>query len=167
VTINYKALGQILGGRPNPLKLVVPTAPPAGDDAMRYAAEPAPPRAPAIPTQPAPQAPPQPVDVLLAALNAAADDACRAALIVAAPNTVRQELAGALAYREMTTVARNAPLDALVVALDATADDGRRGALLSAASPTVRAALAEQLFWRNVTTDDAQQQYLGLLGLCE
>jgi hypothetical protein len=163
VTINYKALGQILGGRPNPLKLVVPTQP----HAMQREA--VPPRAApvAIAVQPAPEAPPQPVDVLLAALDGAADDACRAALIVAAPNTVRQELAGALAYRELTTDARNAPLDARVVALDATADDAQRVALLSAASPTVRAALAEQLFWRNVTTDDAQQQYLALLGVAE
>jgi hypothetical protein len=166
-TINYKALGALLsGGRPNPLKLVVSTDRPAHDDAVPRGAVATRMAAPVLmESPPAVVAPPRPVDVLLAGLDAAADDSQRTALLATTTPTVRQELAAALAHRQMTTPPRNAPLDALVAALDGAADDAQRAALLSAASPALRAALADHLFWRNVTAGDAQQQYLAQLGV--
>lgn len=154
MTFSYKSLGNLLRGRPNPPKQVSSIEPPAFDEA--------PDPVPAVIDSPPTVLLPRPVDVLLAALDAADNDPQRAALLAAAPATVREELAGALTYRQMVTPPRNAALDTLVATLDGAADDAQRAALLSGASPTLRAALADRLWWRNATPDDAQEKYLAL-----
>ncbi len=73
-------------------------------------------------------------------MDAAADDAHRAALIAASLPTVRQELSATLTYRETTTAACDALLAALVAAFDSATDNARRGVLLSAVRPTVASA---------------------------
>lgn len=178
MTIDYRrfrGLSRAFGGgssRPNPLKLVGDTALPASAEppAVLPAAEDDYDAAPAVPVQthvPARSTPPapaavlvSPVDTLLAALDAAADDVQRAALLAASSITVRDELAAALAHREMLAPPPHA---ALMAALDRAADDAQRAALLSAASRELRAELAEALWSRRMPVADAQQRYLDMI----
>jgi hypothetical protein len=113
---------------------------------------------------PAPAAAPvSAVDALLAALDATPTDLERGMLLESASVTVREELAGMLAYRAMTTPPPSVALDALMAGLDSAADDDHRAALLSAAPRELRTALADRLWWRRVSADDAQQRYLDML----
>jgi hypothetical protein len=177
MTIDYRRLARAFGGgsgRPNPLKLIAGTALPPN------AEPPAVPRdakddydaAPAMPAQThvLARSPPataialvSPVDALLAALDAAADDVQRAALLAAASVDVREGLFGALAYRALVAPLPNVALDTLVAALDSAADDAQRAALLTAASRELRAALADHLWWCRVPVSDGQQRYLDMI----
>jgi hypothetical protein len=180
VTINYRRLARALGGgsgRANPLKLVAGTALPrnAEPPAMPPAALPDvdDDAAPAVLLQthvperstPLPSAVPRidPVDTLLAALDAAPNDLERGYLLASASADVREGLSGALAYRALVVPPPNVALASLVAALDSAADDTHRAAVLSAASRELRAALADFLWWRRVPVGDAQQRYLDLI----
>jgi hypothetical protein len=178
----YRRLARAFGGdgsgRPNPLKLVGGTALPANAEHPAALADidaddehpAAPPDDDIAPSRvsmvrESPPAPAtvtiNPVDTLLTALDAAADDLERGYLLAAAPVDVRESLSGALAYRAMMAPPANAALlDTLMAALDSAVDDVQRGALLGAASRELRTALADRLWWRRVSVGDTQQRYL-------
>ena len=101
-----------------------------------------------------------PGDALLAALDAASDDAQRAALLAAASAQARAQLPATLAYRELVT-GRNPPLSALLCSLDDCADESGRAALLSATSPALLVELAEHL--RHGGLEDVTQHYMDML----
>ncbi|HEY2417981.1 MAG TPA: hypothetical protein VGH84_08675 [Steroidobacteraceae bacterium] len=87
-----------------------------------------------------------PGDLLLAALDAAGDDAQRALLLATSTVEAREQMSATLAYREFSTLAgRNPPLGALVAALDACGDEAARATLLAATSPALLVELAEHL----------------------
>jgi hypothetical protein len=165
VTIDYsrfRGLARALGGgRPSAdaalAAISVAPAPLPDIDA-------APPRPPQMLfSPPAPSAPYiDPVDKLLAALDAATDDAQCGALLAAASITLREGLAGALAHRAMVSPQPDVALDALMTGLDSAVDDTERAALLSAATRELRAALADRLWWRNISADVAQERYLDM-----
>jgi len=181
MTVDYsrfRSLARALRGdsRPNPLKLVAGTAlpprdaePPATlpdiDDADDDDLAPPPSRVLVKPEAPPAPATPyvNPVDTLMAALDAAGSDMERGYLLAAAPLTVRESLSGALAYSAMVAPQPNAALDALTTALDNAVDDAQRAALLSTAPRELRAALADRLWWRRVSADDAQLRYLAMI----
>jgi hypothetical protein len=175
MTINYRSLARALGGgsgRPNPLKLVAGTALPATTQAPTAPAALPDDDVDAAPTRtlvvtespPAPEAVRiNPVDTLLAALDAATDDVERSMLLASASADVREALSGALAYRAMVAPPPSVVLDALMAGLDSAADDTQRAALLSAASRELRAALADLLWWRRVPVSDGQQRYLDMI----
>jgi hypothetical protein len=132
-------------------------AQPAADDVEETPAYVAP--------QPAPPRPPRPVspgDVLLAALDAASDDAQRAALLAAASVEAREQLPAALSYRTMSTLrGRNPRLGALVAALDSCADESARAAHLAVTSPALLVELAEHL--RHDRCEVIAQRYMDML----
>jgi hypothetical protein len=172
MTIDYRRLARAFGsGRPNPLKLVAGTAlsaiteAPATAPAVLPDDDAAPTRA-AVATE-SPPAPAavlvNPVDTLLAALDAAPNDLERGYLLAAAPLTVREELSGVLAHHAMMEPPPSVALDTLMAGLDSAADDAQRAALLSAASRELRAELADRLWWRRVSVDDGQQRYLDMI----
>jgi hypothetical protein len=113
-------------------------------------------------TAPAPPRTLPPGDLLLAALDACSDDAQRAALLAAASLQAREQLPGALAYQEMSTLrGRNPPLGALVAALDGCADESARAALLATTRPALLVELAEHL--RHDKCDVIAQRYMDML----
>ncbi|HEX3912225.1 MAG TPA: hypothetical protein VHW71_01850 [Steroidobacteraceae bacterium] len=104
-----------------------------------------------------------PADLLLAALDAALDDAQRTALLTTARVEARDGLTAALAYREMSTLTgRNPPLGALVSALDGAADESARAVLLAASSPALLVELAEHLR-APPPGGDMERQYMDMM----
>jgi hypothetical protein len=109
-----------------------------------------------------------PVETLLAALDAAHDDDARATLLAAAPQEVREQLAHTLAYRRfIADVARELENDErkrsdFMRLLDAAVDDAARRALITATDPKF---LAEWR-WRARATEDAWlRRYMALVGV--
>lgn len=174
MTIDYRRLARAIGGnggQPRPRKPAAGAAQPTATEASTSPAAlpdddvaPPPLRVRIVTeSRPAPAvAYVSPVDALLAALDAAASDVERGYLLESTPVTVREELAGMLAYRAMTATPPSVALDALMAGLDSAMDDAQRAALLGAASRDLRTQLADKLWWRRVSADDAQQRYLDM-----
>ena len=109
-----------------------------------------------------------PVETLLAALDAADDDEARAALLAAAPQEVREQLSHTLAYRRfITDVARATEAeqhrrDEFTRSLDSAVDDAARIAIIRAADP----AMVAEWRWRARATEDAWlRRYMAAIGV--
>jgi hypothetical protein len=174
MTIDYRRLARAFGGnggQPRPRNSTTGAAQPEASEARTSPAAlpgddvaPSPSRV-RIVTESTPAPAPvvvSAVDALLAALDAAGSDMERGYLLESTSVTVREELAGMLAYRAMTATPPSVALDALMAGLDSAVDDAQRAALLSTASRDLRTQLADKLWWRRVSADDAQQRYLDM-----
>lgn len=174
-TVNYRALARAFGGgggsgsanaRKPPAHAALPP------DAEHPAPLPNVDAAPGAPLQthaPARSTPQpaaariDPVAELLGRLDAAANDAERAALLSITPEVLRDDLAAALAYKAMTTPPHVVGLEALVAALSGAEGNVERASVLSAANLEQRTALAEYLRCRIVPVIDVQRHYLSLV----
>jgi hypothetical protein len=108
-----------------------------------------------------------PAVVLSDALEAARDDGERAALLVAAPQQVRDRLSALLTYRRFVSGADapdpDAPFAELTRALDAAPDDNARLAVITAArqDPKRGSAFLREWRWRRTATSDGwRKRYL-------
>jgi hypothetical protein len=108
-------------------------------------------------------------DKLLAALDAARDDAERLALLNAVPRKVREELAAELCYRKFiadtaaAVAAERAALAAFSRELDEAPDDSARLRVIATAQadPGRGPAFVTEWSWqRNATEDDWRRRYL-------
>lgn len=112
------------------------------------------------------------VDALLAALDAAKDDAERAALIDAAPPQVRKRLNAALVYRRViygtpAEAAAERAYGEFTERLTAAVDDAARVRLIDAARADPQrgpAWLAEWSWRRTATSDEVMKRYFAALG---
>jgi hypothetical protein len=111
---------------------------------------------------------------LLAALDAAPDDAARIALLGAAPRRVRETLQSELIYRKVMTdssgecAAEAAAYAAFTRALDDAACDMARMAIIEAAERDPQrgpAWLAEWNWRRTATTEDWARRYFAAIGV--
>ena len=106
------------------------------------------------------------VDTLLAALDAAPDDATRAVVIAAAPLATLDALAATLAYRAFmagTTrqlAADDAARAAFTRSLQAAPDDAARLAIIRATAP---AFVAEYQWVQRATSDRWMKRYLQMI----
>jgi hypothetical protein len=140
------------------------TAPATADPAERADSAPAPRDAEPAPSSPREGERPRlvvsvdPVNVLDAALNAAADDVARGALLASAPKHVREALAALWGYRAFMKAAPD-PYDEFERALAAAANDGDRATLIAGRSPEF---LVEWAWRTRATADDWRRRYLAL-----
>jgi hypothetical protein len=120
--------------------------------------------------EPAPSAPPSverasvatpddPVNALSIALDAAADDATRAALLAAAPKRTRELLQARLEYQAFMRPAVD-PYDGFERALDAARDDAARRALIEGRDA---AFLAEWAWRARATSEVWRKHYLAMV----
>jgi hypothetical protein len=100
-----------------------------------------------------------PVRALDAALNAAANDAERAALIAAVPRSVREQLAALSGYKVFMQDEPD-PYDEFEHALCAAANDADRATLIAGRTP---AFLVEWAWRTRATSDDWRRRYLALV----
>lgn len=111
---------------------------------------------------------PDPVAELSAALDTAATDEERSALLAAAPRKVRERLNATLTYRKLIAdVDTNSPYAAFEAQLDAAPLDNARRALIAAAQRDPKrgtAFLSEWTWRRTATADDSRRRYLALVG---
>lgn len=121
-----------------------------------------------IATHVASATPLDPVVTLLAALDVAPDDEARAALLAAASDETRSQLANVLAYRRfIADVARAAENDErkrsdFTRLLDAAVDDATRVAIIRAADP----AMVAEWRWRASATEESwKRRYMALVGV--
>jgi hypothetical protein len=100
-----------------------------------------------------------PVRVLDAALHAAVDDVARAALLAAAPRSVREQLAALSGYKQFM---RDEPdeYDVFEHALGGAANDADRATLIAGRTP---AFLVEWAWRTRATSDDWRRRYLALV----
>lgn len=108
------------------------------------------------------------VATLHAALDGAPDDEARAALLAAASDETRSQLANVLAYRRfIADVARAAENDErkredFTRLLDAAVDDATRVAIIRAADP----AMVAEWRWRASATEESwKRRYMALVGV--
>lgn len=111
-------------------------------------------------------------DRLVAALDAAPDDAARAALLAGCPKNLLAQLNAALVYRrfiaesDAAVAAEKAAFEAFTTELDAQPDDAARLLIIEAArrDPQRGAAwLAEWHWQRTATTQDWCERYLAMV----
>jgi hypothetical protein len=117
-------------------------------------------------TAPAPKEPtvtataPDPVDVLSTALDAAADDTERAALLAAAPRPLREQLSARLRYRQFVRSAEDDPYVAFERELDACNDDSARRVLIAGKD----AGFLLEWSWRvRASAEGWQRRYLEMI----
>jgi len=104
-----------------------------------------------------------PVAELSAALDVAADDTERTALLAAAPKQIREQLNTRLKYRRFISGSSVDLYAAFTTQLDAAADDATRLALIAQAQcdPKRGAAFLSEWAWRRgATADDWRRRYL-------
>jgi hypothetical protein len=108
-----------------------------------------------------------PVDALIAALDAATDDAERAALLAAAPEATRRKLRVRLTYRRFIEEAdrdieiRRRKVAEFTAALEAATDDDARLEIVRSADPKF---LAEWRWAATATPDIRRKRYIQAIG---